>query len=455
MRKKIGIFAMAFLLAVSIAGCGNSKVANKNNKDADKKSATEEQKEGEEEENKYSPIIAEDVEIKDSEYPYQIKVNRALNCVTVYTLDDEDEYTIPVRALICSTGGESTPTGTFQLGDYVEWEMLPDGDFGRYVTRIVDSVVFRSVSYTARSEDALDVDAYNHLGDKVDDSAIVLGEADAQWIAENCPQGTCVEIYDDEDEAGPLGKPWARLISGEITWDPTDRSKENAWYVPVSFFGIADKTITVGETPNLLEGITAKDKYGTDLTASIKVYGEVDVNEAGEYKISYSCENSDGDKREVETTVTVKEGDNSDNSNENKTQEPSAQQENTADKSEEVQVQEKTQKPVATSTPLPTENTTVQADNSADSTVVTTVTTTQQEDNEPPIMVLTANTANVLSIKTEYLRERVYVSDKVSGVDDVYISVCRIPDDGSYVVIYEAFDNAGNSSCVSETVYLQ
>lgn len=41
------------------------------------------------------------------------------------------------------------------------------------------------------------------------------------------------------------------------------------------------------------------------MTASVKMYGEVDVNKAGEYKVTYSCENADGDKREVSAVVTV------------------------------------------------------------------------------------------------------------------------------------------------------
>jgi hypothetical protein len=40
--------------------------------------------------------------------PYIIKVNRLANCVTVYTYDLYGEYTVPVRAMVCSCGGENT-----------------------------------------------------------------------------------------------------------------------------------------------------------------------------------------------------------------------------------------------------------------------------------------------------------------------------------------------------------
>lgn len=38
---------------------------------------------------------------------------------------------------------------------------------------------------------------------------------DAKWIAENCPEGTTVEIYDGEDP-GPLGKPEAQNWINQI-----------------------------------------------------------------------------------------------------------------------------------------------------------------------------------------------------------------------------------------------
>ena len=54
---------------------------------------------------------------------------------------------------------------------------------------------------------------------------------DAKWIAENCPEGTTVEIYDGEDP-GPLGKPEAQKLDKsdpDYHWDPTDPDEENPW----------------------------------------------------------------------------------------------------------------------------------------------------------------------------------------------------------------------------------
>ena len=40
------------------------------------------------------------------EYPYLIEVNKVAQVVTVYTIDEQGLYTIPVKRMICSTGVE-------------------------------------------------------------------------------------------------------------------------------------------------------------------------------------------------------------------------------------------------------------------------------------------------------------------------------------------------------------
>ena len=48
---------------------------------------------------------------------------------------------------------------------------------------------------------------------------------DVMWIFNNCPIGTTVELYDDWDSPGPLGKPgsiWIDPDSPNRGWDPTD-----------------------------------------------------------------------------------------------------------------------------------------------------------------------------------------------------------------------------------------
>ena len=52
----------------------------------------------------------------DGVYKYAVKINRALNTITVYKRDDSGQYTIPYKAMVCSTG-DATPLGTFYTYD--------------------------------------------------------------------------------------------------------------------------------------------------------------------------------------------------------------------------------------------------------------------------------------------------------------------------------------------------
>lgn len=170
---------------------------------------------------------------EEAEFPYYIKVNRKQNCITVYQLDEDGEYTLPYKAMICSTGlYNATPRGTFQLSTKYLWRELYGGVYGQYATRIHGGVLFHSVPYRRKSKNSLCTDKYNKLGQQASMGCIRLTVEDAKWIAENCPSGTVVEIYDDDDP-GPLGKPESQKIDLDNPnkgWDPTDPDFENPWH---------------------------------------------------------------------------------------------------------------------------------------------------------------------------------------------------------------------------------
>lgn len=171
--------------------------------------------------------------LDETEFPYYIKVNRRQNCITVYTLDENGEYTVPYKAMICSTGlYNATPRGTFHLSTKYLWRELYGKVYGQYATRITGGVLFHSVPYYKKSKSALCTEKYNKLGQQASMGCVRLTVEDAKWIADNCPSGTTVEIYDDDDP-GPLGKPEAAHIDTDSPnkgWDPTDPDVENPWH---------------------------------------------------------------------------------------------------------------------------------------------------------------------------------------------------------------------------------
>lgn len=176
---------------------------------------------------------AKATEDAEPEYPYYIRINRKQNCITIYTLDEQGEYTVPYKAMVCSTGlYNATPRGVFQISTKYLWRELYGGVYGQYATRIHGGVLFHSVPYYSKSKDALCTDKYNKLGQQASMGCVRLTVEDAKWIADNCPAGTSVEIY-DSDDPGPLGKPEAMKIDTDSPnkgWDPTDSDERNPWH---------------------------------------------------------------------------------------------------------------------------------------------------------------------------------------------------------------------------------
>lgn len=166
--------------------------------------------------------------------PYCIKVNRQMNVVTIYTLDEEGFYTVPYKVMVCSVGlNDKTPTGTFKLpSDRYEWRELVGGVYGQYAVRIKNSIMFHSVPYYSPKKNQLESEEYNKLGEPASKGCVRLSVIDAKWIYDNCKKGTIVQIF-DSDYIGPLGKPEAVKLDLEderSCYDPTDETEENPWF---------------------------------------------------------------------------------------------------------------------------------------------------------------------------------------------------------------------------------
>lgn len=223
-----------------------------------------------------------------SKLSFYIKVNRRLNCITVYIQDEYGDYTIPVKAMRCSTGGEKTPLGIYNTSQKYEFRKLLYDVYGQYATRIVGQILFHSSSYEEVAKDTLIAEEFNKLGESISHGCIRLTVEDAKWIYEYCKLGTTIEIYED-DNPGPLGKPEVIKLPNDSLWDPTDISEDNPWNdKKPEIIGDDDKNVTLGHEVDLLEGIIAKDTCGNDVTDKIKVTGTVDFYRLGTYKINYS-----------------------------------------------------------------------------------------------------------------------------------------------------------------------
>jgi hypothetical protein len=122
--------------------------------------------------------------------------------------------------------------GVYQTPSRYRWLPLYGGVYGQYATRIHKSILFHSVPYYSQNPGDLEYEEYNKLGTSASLGCIRLCVRDAKWIFDNCPVGTTVELYDDANDPGPLGKPVPLTIdvnSENRGWDPTDPDPGNPW----------------------------------------------------------------------------------------------------------------------------------------------------------------------------------------------------------------------------------
>ena len=169
----------------------------------------------------------------NSSLPYYIKVNYGAQVVTIYTQDENGEYTVPYKAMVCSTGVATPTSGVYSIPARWEWLGLQGDVYGHYSTQIKGNILFHSVPYLTRGDkSSLEYWEYDKLGTYASAGCIRLTVADAKWIFYNCARGTKVEFYSSSNP-GPLGKPSARKIASYPdylrNWDPTDPDSSNPW----------------------------------------------------------------------------------------------------------------------------------------------------------------------------------------------------------------------------------
>lgn len=246
--------------------------------------------------------------LANDSYKYLIKVNRLLNCVTIYTKDSKGNYTVPYKAMACSTGKniKNTPLGTFNTSSKYTWRQMVDGTHSQYATRVYGGILFHSVPCYSPKKNQLEYEEFNKLGSPASLGCIRLTVADSKWIYDNCPSGTTVIIYDDANSPGPLGKPSVIKIpagSPHRGWDPTDPDPANPWNSCAPTITASDITVSVGTNINLLSAVKATDTCGNDISSSVSVKGSYDVNIPGTYQITLSVTDLLG--RSASKTINV------------------------------------------------------------------------------------------------------------------------------------------------------
>lgn len=170
---------------------------------------------------------------KNNAMPYYIKVNCGAQVVTIYKKDANGDYTVPVKAMICSTGTATPKSGVYSIPGRWTWGALFGNVYGQYCVKITGNILFHSVPYLRWGDNSsLEYWEYDKLGTAASAGCVRLKVEDVKWIFDNCANGTKVEFYSSSDP-GPSGKPSAKKISSYPdylrNWDPTDPNPNNPW----------------------------------------------------------------------------------------------------------------------------------------------------------------------------------------------------------------------------------
>ncbi len=155
--------------------------------------------------------------------PYMLKINKEMNCLTVYAKDGENGFIIPVKAFLTSVG-DDTPIGTFKTPEKYRWRLMIHDLYTQYATRLGPGmpILIHSIIYDKPDPFTVWASTYNNLGIARSAGCIRLATSESKWIYDNCAIGTTVTVYNSPDP-GPFERPTILYeIPFEQTWDPTD-----------------------------------------------------------------------------------------------------------------------------------------------------------------------------------------------------------------------------------------
>lgn len=155
--------------------------------------------------------------------PYMLKINKEMNCLTVYAKDGDNGFIIPVKAFLTSVG-DDTPIGTFKTPEKYRWRLMIHDLYTQYATRLSPGmpILMHSIIYDRPDPFSVWASTYNNLGIARSAGCIRLATIDSKWIYDNCAIGTTVTVY-NSSKPGPFERPTIMYeIPFEQTWDPTD-----------------------------------------------------------------------------------------------------------------------------------------------------------------------------------------------------------------------------------------
>ena len=158
---------------------------------------------------------------------YYIRISIAKHTLVVYQLDDNNEFTIPVKAFKVALGPKVAPAKT-AISEKSLWRKITDIYYVRYSSRLDNAEYLSTATYYSQSDNNLNPKSYNAIGQNVSDGSILMTCANAKWIYENCGAKTTVEIVEDFDISSDIKVENINRIADNAYRDPTDDLKDSS-----------------------------------------------------------------------------------------------------------------------------------------------------------------------------------------------------------------------------------
>ena len=161
---------------------------------------------------------------------FAVEVDLTNQITTVYMARGREDGDI-VRQMICSTGtgGEdATPLGEFKMKQHYpeergEWYWIQKYEvYVQYPTRFNGPILFHSIPCAEKDISTIDQQALSELGEPTSHGCVRLRGEDAKWIAQNCPDGTTVRVYESENRNEALRAQLLRRTFDAGEWQSYD-----------------------------------------------------------------------------------------------------------------------------------------------------------------------------------------------------------------------------------------
>ena len=152
---------------------------------------------------------------------YYIRISIAKHTLVVYQLDNNNEFTIPVKAFKVALGPKVEPAKA-AISEKSVWRKITDIYYVRYSSRLDNAEYLSTATYYSQSDNNLNPKSYNMIGQNVTEGSILMTCANARWIYENCGAKTTVEIVDDFDISSDIKVEDISRIADDAYRDPTD-----------------------------------------------------------------------------------------------------------------------------------------------------------------------------------------------------------------------------------------